>query len=122
MNEDTTKLVEQLATKLGTTSEYLWNILLKQAPVDAAISLVQILLMVSAGYFLVVINNNRIAYNKENADSYSDDSLYCAALAVGGVIYVLMLFFCLGLIEDVINGFFNPEYWALNKILNTISK
>lgn len=33
MNEQTTKLIEQLAKELGTTAEYLWTVLLKQSPI-----------------------------------------------------------------------------------------
>ena len=35
MNDQTAKLIEQLAQKLGTTTEYLWSVLIKQAPIDA---------------------------------------------------------------------------------------
>lgn len=44
MNEQTVKLVEQLAQKLGTTTEYLWNVLIKQAPISAAIDMIYCLL------------------------------------------------------------------------------
>lgn len=39
MEEKTIKLIEQLAQKLGTTTEYLWAVLLKQAPIDATVVL-----------------------------------------------------------------------------------
>lgn len=44
MNEGTERLLTQLAEKLGTTTEYLWAVLLKQAPIDAIGQLVSIVL------------------------------------------------------------------------------
>ena len=120
MNDNTAKLLQELSDKLGTTTELLWSILLKQAPIDATISLIQIILMVSSGYVLIFINDKRVIYNKEHSGFYSDDTMYWTGLIAGGIIYCLLLAFCLGLLEDVINGFFNPQYWALDKILDTL--
>ena len=40
MNEQTTILLQKLSESLGTTSEYLWAVLIKQAPISATISMV----------------------------------------------------------------------------------
>lgn len=60
MNEQTAKLLEQLASKLGTTSEYLWNILLKQAPIDATVTLLQTLFLFFVGWGLWKVHKKLI--------------------------------------------------------------
>jgi len=46
MNDQTTKLLTDLSNKLGTTAEYLWGVLVRQAYVDGVISIIQNLLIV----------------------------------------------------------------------------
>lgn len=41
MNNEITKLLENLVQELGTTPKYLWNLLLKQAPLIAIVDLIQ---------------------------------------------------------------------------------
>ena len=69
MNEQTTKLIEQLAQKLGTTTEYLWSVLLKQAPIDATVTLFQTLCVMLFGLALWKIHKHLL--KKESEDKYS---------------------------------------------------
>lgn len=39
MNEQTLKILSDLSNKMGTTTEYLWTILLKQGPISGIIDL-----------------------------------------------------------------------------------
>ena len=121
MNTEITDLLTTLADKLGTTSEYLWGILLRQAPISATITLVHIIFIVLSGIFLWKLHKY---FSKETDEKYSmydrgDGGL--EALIIGLSILILIigivLFFA---IESMFNGYFNPEYWALNKILNTL--
>ena len=45
MNEKTEQLLQSLADKLGTTTEYLWTILVNQAKFDVIVSLIQMAFM-----------------------------------------------------------------------------
>lgn len=125
MNDNTAKLIEQLAQKLGTTSEYLWGVLLKQAAIDATTNLLQFFVVIIFGIILYryhvklskKIKPNDGYYSK---NSYEDnDAIAFLMVALSTVFFILsiVMFTCIG---DIINGYFNPEYWALNKILNSI--
>lgn len=124
MEENTAKLIEQLANKLGTTSEYLWKVFLKQAPIDATITLVQDVIIVIFGIILYKLHK-KFLKKKEipyRSSMYDDNEFLRVAMAAGAFIFIIIAaiaFFCFG---DIVNGYFNPEYWALNKILPKASK
>lgn len=123
MDEQTLKTVEKLAQKLGTTSEYLWKILVKQAPVESSITLFQYLLVGIFGYTLFKLHN----YLSEER-SYGDREwmrtgyAHYVESAILPMIILISIFLILSVccffsINKVINGFFNPEFWALNYVL-----
>ncbi len=122
MNDNTTKLLEQLAQKLGTTSEYLWTVLLTQAPISATTTLLQILLILLFGLCLWKVHKRLM----KKKDDFSDNAYdkfgdgVSILMAIGAIVFVGMLVVCIFGIGDVINGYFNPEYWALKEILNSI--
>ena len=121
MNTEITNLLTVLADKLGTTSEYLWGILVRQAPVAATITLIQIIFTVLSGIFLWKLHKY---FSKETDERYSmydrgNGGLEALMVMFSMLILIIgiVLFFA---IESMFNGYFNPEYWALNKILNTL--
>jgi hypothetical protein len=105
MNQETLKLIESLAIKLGTTSEYLWGVLLKQARVEAIFSgLIAILSLVSVFAFALTLFLKR--------DDWDGPILaICFMLS-----FLSVLFFILS-VAFFVPAFFNPEYWALQQIL-----
>ena len=123
MNEQTVKLLEQLAQKLGTTTEYLWGILVRQALIS---SIQDIILFVSATLFCGMLFWLHIRFCKSDDSGYSLYDRYEENLGfpmimvaiVGTVVWVVGIF----LLGDAINGLFNPEYWALKEILGSIPK
>jgi hypothetical protein len=124
MNETTAKLLEQLAAKLGTTSEYLWGVLLKQAPISATITLFQTLGVVIFGIALWRIHVRLMKKNKE--DRYAEcgyekyDMGAVIPMVVGFIVFAILVVACLCSVESVANGYFNPEYWALKEILSSL--
>lgn len=122
MNNEVSKLLEQLAQKMGTTVEYLWQILIYQAHIQAITVVIQIVIIMIASYLLVKLH---IRFSKEPEDDHSIYYKYQESATVPMVLSALIMgvliiiaFFC---ISDVINGFFNPQYWALQKVLNTVN-
>lgn len=121
MNDNTAKLLEKLAQKLGTTSDYLWRVLLKQASISATTSLIQIILMLLFGAVLWSVH---LKFTKKDKNG---DNVYYRFEAAGLVLLVVSIAFIILFpiilfigMSDIINGYFNPEYWALDKILDTI--
>jgi len=123
MNEQTTKLIEQLAQKLGTTTEYLWTVLLKQAPISAMIDLMYLFIVTIMGIGLYKLHKYFTKETGERKESlYEDNSeLVIPVMVVLIVIWVICFIACFFSIGNIISGFFNPEYWALEKVLNIIN-
>lgn len=121
MNDQTAQLLQQLASKMGTTTEYLWSVLLKQAPISAAMDLLITLATAVGGYLLFKLNSK---FSKKNPDDkygesyYSNNEGYIIIMGVGFISWVIMAIACVLNLELVVAGFFNPEYWALQKILS----
>lgn len=127
MNNETTKLIESLANKLGTTTEYLWSILLRQAPVSAFIDLVQYAIIILYVYLiykkhqqLSVVKEWKGGYREESGYSFYEEGAFIPML-IGSIIAVILVISMFFSIPDTINGFINPEYWALKKILSSVS-
>jgi len=122
MNPELTKLLNQLAGKLGTTTEYLWSVLIKQAQIDAITNLMQMVIIWGFGYVLYKIHRK---LSKSNGykhggclyDEYDGIGIVMIIVAMVWSFLALAAFFCIG---DVVNGFLNPEYWALNRVLSTL--
>jgi len=102
-----------------------FSILLNQAPFEATIQLFQTILIVIYGIVLWKVHKRML--KKQDDDVFSESFYEKHDLAViypmafaGLAFFVLALaaFFSLG---DIYNGYFNPEYWALEKIMKGIN-
>lgn len=122
MNEETTKLIDQLAQKLGTTAEYLWSVLLKQAPIDSTVSLIQTICVMLFGFTLWKIHKRLL--KKESTDRHADngydkyEDFAIIPMIIGTIVFVILFIISFCCIGDIVNGYFNPEYWALERILH----
>jgi hypothetical protein len=120
---ETTKLIEQIANKLGTTTEYLWGVLVKQAPIQSTITLFQIALVCVFGHILFKIHKRLMQEKKYGWVMESGYEQFSTAIPLMSIAFIIFLFFGISAffcIADVFNGYFNPEYWALQQILNLI--
>ncbi|NCD07544.1 MAG: hypothetical protein EOL97_15660 [Spirochaetia bacterium] len=114
--EQLTQLLAQLAAKLGTTTEYLWSILLKQAQVVIITrSLLSLILIIG------IILSIKLIY-KIISESSTEDPDNPTVFTVGllsTLIFILSisLFFS---VEALITTAINPEYWALERVLNIL--
>ena len=109
MTDQELLLLTQLATKLGTTVEFLWAVLLKQAFVSGIKSIIAIVLMWSITIALVVF----LVKKKFEDDSHDLPAIGASIALVLGFNCLLFLFLEGG---NAITALFNPEYWALNHI------
>jgi len=121
MNEQTTKLVEQLAIKLGTTADYLWSVLLKQAQISALTDLIYFILISIGGIILFKAHKS---FSKKGegiyTNKYDKSEYFGIVMVIITTIWVILFFIAFFSLGNVINGFFNPEYWALNEILSNL--
>lgn len=118
MNDNTVQLLQGLADKLGTTSEYLWSILLKQAPVFAWITTAQ---YVATLLLLIVLWRYRKPISNAIKVMVEETEIFGVILVgIGIVCLTLWLIACVCVFESVVTAFVNPEYWALDKVLATV--
>lgn len=119
MNEQTEKLLSELAEKLGTTAEYLWEVLVKQAPVAGigeVLSLVAgfVTLSVISFVFLKLYKK----YTEGSSYSIGDGDVFVGMITfLVGMVWVAFFFISINSITNIITCFTNPEYWALKQIL-----
>ncbi len=119
MNDQTLKLAERLAQKSGTTAEYLWQVLLKQAPISAAIDLMYFVLAIIGGFVIYRLNKHFLKLTAQGNNIYKEQEWIAIIMFVCLVVCAAMIMVCFLSFGNIINGFFNPEYWALDKILSS---
>lgn len=117
MNNDAVKLINQLAQKLGTTSEYLWGVLLKQAPIDATVTLIQITLVGLFGFILYKTHGRLMKKTGDESLYEKYELMAIIPMILAAFVFAVLAIVSFVCIGDVVNGYLNPEYWALNRVL-----
>lgn len=112
--EQLTQLLTQLAEKLGTTSEYLWEVLLTQAQLALVTnSLFLLILIIALVGCILAIKSLR----KEWGEDFDKELIL-------PILFVLTFIFT-GLIiattHDIFTLSINPEYWVLKEVLGIIN-
>lgn len=114
MKDRHTDLLESLAAKFGTTTEYLWGVLINQAKYEAITLCLQFTLLIVATVVFTLLVKRRL-----NADAVEDGE--GIAYLIIGVTIAILDFNAFFYIPELISAIFNPEYWALKEILNAIN-
>lgn len=129
MDHNTLQALTALANKLGTTADQLWAVLLAQAPIDAAISVVQALICigVTAGWLLLVYRKTRMheVAGSSGRYTYADtewtgEAAFFAWVA-GFVLLVFSLVTASYAIRQATVAVLNPNYWALTQVLKALN-
>lgn len=118
MNNETLNFLEAMASKLGTTAEYLWQVLLQQAPIQAGVDLLILLATLFAAYKLYKAHV-RFCNNEYEFSYYNNEAFAVVVAIVALFLFILLVYGVLSL-PSIITGFFNPEYWALREILDSV--
>lgn len=122
MSENMEKLITELAEKLGTTTEHLWGVLLKQALISGITDVIMVVALAGVAYAAArfIARNSRLPTATES-DPYPsanwDKDVAGIAWALWGLIAMVFLFFILTSLATAISAFANPEYWALKQII-----
>jgi hypothetical protein len=104
-------VLEKLAGKLGTTTDYLWGVMIKQATITAVTDIIQ---------YIVLIIVSCLVFKKTSKYNMNSDKFPFMPILAGflGLMLIVMFF----AIPNTITALINPEYWALDKILSAIKK
>ena len=120
MDKQITDLLQQLAQKLGTTTEYLWGVMVRQAFIDGVTDIVYYVIV--AAYLWIASKNIpkiwKRAIEIEEEDSWDDKAMLLKSLSIAiGAAGAIFTFISILNLSYTITKFVNPEYWALSQIL-----
>lgn len=119
MNDETSKLLRELADKLGTTTEHLWIVLVRQATINAYTNLFLCTLIVV--YLGVVVRLHIKFLNDENEWSYENkDMTVGGPMILAGFASVVTIVAFFSMFRSAVTGFLNPEFAALKYILEQL--
>ena len=119
MNEKTEQMLQSLAEKLGVTIDHLWGVLITQARYDIITSVLQMAVMFAFIYWTIKLH---IKFSKETEKErsiyYEKEEFVVLPMMFAGIACVVMLIFFLFGFNDLIASIFNPEFWALKRIMH----
>lgn len=112
---DITTLLEKLAAQLGTTVEYLWAVLIKQTQIELQINEFWMTVQLTIAIILAILALWALIYGK-----YRDDEVF---YFLSFIIFLIGIIFMLSYFNNYFSNITlrtNPEYWALEQILDKI--
>ena len=114
MNDQTVQLLNQLAQKLGVTTTYLWAVLVKEARIEAISETVWVLFVIG-----LVVGIVRYWKWVKTLDRYDADGPVVFGIIVSDVIFVFVIIVLCN-VSDIPTQLLNPQYWALDQVLQAI--
>jgi hypothetical protein len=114
MTDETTKLIQQLAEKLGTTADHLWAVLVRQAPISCTIDLITTIASLIAAPLLAWLATRAMQKADDGEEAQVPIAIAFGIVAVMAGLIAAVAVCSLG---NTLSGFFNPEYWALKQVL-----
>lgn len=113
MDDNTAKLLEQLAAKLNTTAEHLWAVMVRQARIEFYSDLVLCVLFVIGA--VASLRFAKLCWRKIEDDQEWMVGVIGFYIAAFALTLTTVIF-----IPLMITEYLNPEYWALQQILHEI--
>lgn len=110
------ELLHALANKLGTTSERLWAVLVRQAPISGVTNLLLFTLSALGITKLAQFWWKRLP----DEDSYNRDDMLVPFFLVIGILAMTWSIALMKSAEVIVADFFNPEFSALEYILREL--
>ena len=103
-------ILQQLAQQLQTTVEHLWGVLVRQAYVEGFALLVFYIIFI---LFILFFRNRFNEWNKTGAEG----EWY---IGISAVTLFIMTAIAVNNFMTLFTALFNPEYWALQRILEVL--
>jgi hypothetical protein len=117
--EKITDLLAKLAEKLGTTIEHIWRVLINQAPIQVGKNVITIII-------LIIVNTLAMKYAlglfKGRSLGDDDDAYQIFVMIFAVILLVSSSIFGMHLFLESFDALLNPEYWALNRILELVKQ
>jgi hypothetical protein len=117
MNDQTLNMIQALATKLGTTTEYLWHVLVHAQIIggieDVIYAFIWLILAIGCGGTIYSIASKRIDWIDFGDAQFAYVILGFAMLPVSVIFLIEM--------SQGIDALLRPEYFALKEILRKVN-
>lgn len=113
VDEKTEAMIRELADKMGTTTEHLWGVLVKQAVITGSVGLAMYVLFAA----LLIAIGLKVRRMGGDIVKAMEDPICFALSIVFGVGTVSYIFAMLSAFVTTVSALVNPEYWALSQIL-----
>lgn len=110
IDDKAVELLEQLAIKMGTTADQIWEILIQQASVAGIFDILMSLFFVSISMILGYIS---LWFSREIKDDADAVFPMLGFATVTLLVCVVSLAFAYG----AATAFLNPDYWALKQVI-----
>lgn len=125
MDEKYQKLIEQIASKIGTTAEHLFGILVRQAPISGTVDIILCSAIIVAVMWLVLFVSRKTTsrfkteYKPYPKAEWNEEGAVLAWVITVSILSIAAVFI-IGQVNDIVAAFANPEYWALKQLLMQI--
>ena len=125
MDEKYAQLLETLATKLGTTAEHLWGVLVRQAPISGAVDLALCIILALAVWRLIAFVKRKTTPSEDSsgrsrpAEWHGEEG---PAWLVAAIMTTVLSGLIIATIPGIVSAFANPEYWALKQLLSMVPR
>jgi hypothetical protein len=122
--EKIAELLEKLAVKFGTTVEHLWEVMLRQAPISGVVDLGIDVILITFSILAFKFIRGKTATHEFGEEGWTrieaewEDEAAFWAWSGFIMMCIIISVVTLGSITSIVAAFFNPEYWALTKILS----
>ena len=121
MSQEIAKVLDLLAERFGTTIEHLWEVMIRQAYIEAimGIFVFALLLVVNIKFIKwakpITTNDDHETWEKWGVDGVMP------VMASGFIMLVISCIAFLMTIDNLVAKLVNPEYWALQQILELLN-
>ena len=117
MNDQLQQALVELCTKLGTSVEHLWGVLIKQAMLDGIANtfIIMVWTLFSIWSFKL-IQRKTIFIDEDHPSDWKDEGKFMAWILWGIIVFIFLITICCSL-PSIMSSFINPEYWALKQII-----
>lgn len=110
------ELIQELAAKMGVAVDVLWGALLRQAPITGCVEIIFAVFVICAAAAMVFVTRRIHKF-------VSDEPDYQPMWIGVGIAWLVIFWLAMGVIcslPTTVAAFLNPDYWALNTILNAV--
>lgn len=111
-------MLSTMAEQLGTTSEYLWSVLVRQGTIGGISRLVlMVLFLVFVVYYLSTLKGSIKLLCEAGDEPKPNEILALVWVIAGGIVSLGALAISVRDYNWIVSRLLNPEYWALTQIM-----